>query len=145
MVAHLILFGVAVSVVSSLSSVLARELQYYYKDTVYDHWQYTSCFYFDLDLKSQSVADWYFNMMKVKVALSVMLLVLHFALFLMSSIERAQIRKYEKRIIYLVAAPSLADGRMYYTPLPQSPQEDIGSIPAPQPFQHSQEDRSSGG
>lgn len=73
--------------------------------------------------------------MEALTVFSVILLILHFTLFITACIEMDRRRVYikKRKIIYLVAVPGMADGRMYYTPIDQLPQGDRGSVFDSQP------------
>lgn len=133
---HLILWVLAVFVVSFHCLQVSVGLGSY---VVWEHCHedrrlYCNTYYFPSD----DAAEWWFGMMEALAALSVMLLILHFALFVMACIEMDLRRDHVKKrkIMYLVAAPGMADGRMYYTPLDQPPQRDRQSVLAPQPSYH---------
>lgn len=134
---HLILWILAVLVVSFQCLELSSELYCRQKlgdgeDSYYRSLGWCGSSY-DLVLSSQGVANWFFGVMKALTAFSVMLLILHFTLFVMACIETDRRSRHEKKrkIIYLVAAPGVADGRMYYAPLDQPPPGIRGSVLAP--------------
>lgn len=145
---HLILWILAVLAVSFHSLGLSYMLGHYdiWKNCTHQgiyFCDFVYGYYEDWDIfQSQGVANWYFGIMEALTGLSVTLLVLHFTLFVMSCIEMNRRRVHEKRkekkrkIIYLVAAPGMADGRMYYTPLEQLSQRDRRSVPAPRLSHH---------
>lgn len=113
---HLILWIFAVIVVSLCFSDLAFWL--------YLHQIWESCKKYDCGpgtFPSKITSKWYFGIMGALTALNVMLLVLHFTLFIMACIETERRNVYGKKTKtrYLAAAPGPADGRMYYTPLKQ--------------------------
>lgn len=132
---HLILWIFAVIVVSMCFSDLAY-WQYYHQ-----LWEF--CNQDDCGsgtFPSKITASWYFGIMEALTALNVMLLVLHFTLFVMACIETERRKVYKKKtkIRYLAAAPGPADGRMYYTPLDQLLQGNGRSVLTPKPVHHHQ-------
>lgn len=136
---HLIVWIFAALVVSLNCLELSYSLRLYYTVLSYcDIVQDMPCS--SSGFPSQDAANLDFREKGALTALSVMLLILHFTLFVMACIETDRRRAYEKKrkIIYLVAAPGTADGRMYYSPLDQLPQGDRWSIPAPQVSHHNQ-------
>lgn len=136
---HLIIWVFAALVVSLDCLELSYNLTIYYMVLEYcDIVQEISCS--SSGFPSKDAANQDFREKGALTALSVMLLILHFTLFVMACIETDRRRAYEKKrnIIYLVTAPGTADGRMYYTPLEQLPQGDGCSIPTPQVSHHNQ-------
>lgn len=137
---HLILWILAVLVVSFYCVVLVSDLDYYYSYLE----DCTSTEYHQCGpggpFESQGAADRYFHIWEALIALGAMLLILHFTLLVMAYIERNRRRSYEKKtkIIYLVASPGTADGRMYYNPPDQLPQGNTGLVLAPQLSHHPQ-------
>lgn len=143
---HLVLSVLAILVVPSLCLSLAYELSNYTLDGDCDRDSpnYSSSSSWDCDFysfPSQGAANRYFRMMEALTVFTVLLLISHFTLFVMACVETDRRRKYGKKtkVVYLVAAPGPADGRMYYTPLAQPPQGHRGSVIAPQPAHHQQQ------
>lgn len=128
---HLILWILATVVVSFQSLGLAYQLQCYKFVQNFDSDCGVGIRPCDNYLPSESAANQYLGRMKALTAFGVSLLSLHFILFIMACIETDRRTRQDKKIMYLMAAPGTADGRMYYTRLDHQPQGNRGSAFAP--------------
>lgn len=74
---------------------------------------YCDYYTFSSDAKARA----YFGMLEAVTAFSLLMLLCHFALFVMACIETDRRRKWDKqaKVVYLVATSGPADGRTYYT------------------------------
>lgn len=87
---------------------------------------------------SSARAHLYFGLLEALTAFAVLMLVCHFALFVLACIETDRRRKWGKqaRVVYLVAAPApaagAADGRTYYSPVQQPPPMAMTAGPRPE-------------
>lgn len=117
---HMALWILAIIVVSFYSSDFASWV------IIYDSWEACNNHEIECDpdgYPTQFTANGYLpvGIIEALTVLNVVLLILHFILFVMACVETERRRGYEKKrkILYLLAAPGTADGRMYYTPLDQ--------------------------
>lgn len=124
---HLILWVLALLVTVSCCFTLSYALVSWTvdsqcSDTVYGYYtsgdSYVYCDYYNFSSDAQ--ARMYLGMLEAVTAFSVLMLVCHFALFVMACIETDRRRKWGKqtRVVYLVAASGPADGRTYYSQVP---------------------------
>lgn len=79
---------------------------------------YTYCDYYTFSTDAK--ARLYLGMMQAVTAFSLLMLMCHFALFVMACIETDRRRKWNKqsKVVYLVATSGPVDGRTYYTQVP---------------------------
>lgn len=127
---HLILWILALIVTMSLCFTLSYALTSWTVDTQcsdsgFGYYSsgtdYVYCDFYNFTSDAQ--ARLYLGLLEALTAFSVLMLVCHFALFVMACIETDRRRKAGKqaRVVYLVAAAGPANGRTYYNQVPQPP------------------------
>ncbi|KAJ4385624.1 hypothetical protein N0V93_010053 [Gnomoniopsis smithogilvyi] len=137
---HLILWVLALLVAVSCGFTLSYALGSWTVDSQCagsDYGYYSSgtsyvyCDYYNFSSGAQ--ARLYLGMLEAVTAFSILMLICHFALFVMACIETDRRRKWGKqtRVVYMVATSGPADGRTYYNQvLPPAPvQQRAGPSP----------------
>lgn len=141
---HLVLWILALLVTISFCFTLSYELSSWtvdsqcgdnsggYYSTGGSSSGYESCDYYTFS--SDAKARLYLGMLEAVTAFSLLMLMCHFALFVMACIETDRRRKWNKqaKVVYLVATAGPADGRTYYTQVPAPMQQQAQQQPAVQ-------------
>lgn len=138
---HLVLWVLALLVTISFCFTLSYELSnwtvdsqcgdnsggYYNSEGISSDYEYCDYYTFSSDAKARS----YLGMLEAVTAFSLLMLICHFALFVMACIETDRRRKWNKqaKVVYLVATAGPADGRTYYTQVPAPMQQQVHQQP----------------
>lgn len=140
---HLVLWVLALLVTITFCFTLSYELSnwtvdsqcgdnsggYYSTDSISSGYEY--CDYYTFP--SAAKARLYLGMLQAVTAFSLLMLLCHFALFVMACIETDRRRKWNKqaKVVYLVATAGPADGRTYYTQVPAPMQQQQQQVQQP--------------